>query len=138
MTSLNKNLDKFAEALEKFHISSQPTIHKIKSASASKRKSASASPRKAKSANATRKLAKKAAPRNTSYLLKNTSKPKTRRVKSQRQNAIERRRKTARLRMEEARAQARKQKAKKAAEGLVLEGRTRSEKKSLAQNIKME
>ena len=128
MTSLNKNLDKFAEALEKFHISSQPTIYKKKSASLS------ASSSKSKS----RKTVKKAAPRNTSYLRKNTSKPKTRKVKSQRQNAIERRRKTARLRVEQSRAQARKQKAKKAAEGLILEGRTRSEKKSLAQNIKME
>lgn len=137
MSSLNKNLDKFAEALEKFHISSQPTVHKIKSAS----RSASASASKRKSASATRKTVKtvkKAAPRNTSYLRKNTGKPKTRKLKSQRQNAIERRRKTARLRMEEARAQARKQKAKKAAEGLILEGRTRSEKKALGENTKMD
>lgn len=124
MTSLNKNLDKFAEALEKFHISTPTT----KSASASKRKSASA----------TRKLAKKAAP--SSYLLKNTSTQKrgvkawTMNLKSRRQNKI----KTKRLLAKKAHKKAILiEKARKAAEGLVIEGRTRSEKKALAQNVPM-
>jgi hypothetical protein len=129
MSNFNKNLNVFAEKLAKFHISNQPTVHKIATA-----------------ANSPRKTAKKAT--RTSYLRKNTAKQRGKTIKSKKQSNLEKRRRntyarTLKERKEAATAKARTSRIQKKAEEeeksktLMVEGRTRGQTKALGKNSEM-
>lgn len=117
MSNLNAQLTAFAKKLESFHISNEPTIHKVRS----------------------QMMVKKAKP--SAFLRSNTNKRKT--IKTRRTAKHEERRHQATLRAKAARTAKRKQATEKrkkneeeAAQRVVLEGRTRGQTRKLKSVMK--